>query len=54
MKPAPVVHRPGPRHILITQCLQNDLFGKTGCKIGLSEVVGTRCCWGRSAAKTAG
>src|SRR5919202_446827 len=39
MRPAPVIHQPGPRHILITQCLQNDLFGKTGCKIGLPETV---------------
>ena len=36
---APLVHQAGPRHILITQCLQNDLFGKTGCRIGLPDAV---------------
>jgi hypothetical protein len=44
---AQVVHQPGPRHILITQCLQNDLFGKTGCKIGLPEAVAEEMLLGK-------
>jgi hypothetical protein len=44
---APVVHQPGPRHILITQCLQNDLFGKTGCKIGLPVAVAEEMLLGK-------
>jgi len=35
----PFVPRSGPRYVLITQCMQNDLFGKTGCRLALPEAV---------------
>jgi hypothetical protein len=39
LRRARVEHRPGPRYILVTQCLQNDFFRNPGCRLGLPTFV---------------
>jgi hypothetical protein len=39
LRRARVQHRPGPRYILVTQCLQNDFFGNQSCSLGLPKFV---------------
>jgi hypothetical protein len=36
---APVVHRPGPRYILVTQCLQKYFFRNPSCRLGLPKFI---------------
>lgn len=39
LRRVPVQHRDGPRYILVTQCLQNDFFRNSGCRLGLPKFV---------------
>jgi hypothetical protein len=39
LRRAKVQHRPGPRYVLVTQCLQNDFFRNPGCRLGLPKFV---------------
>jgi hypothetical protein len=39
LRRARVQHRDGPRYILVTQCLQNDFFRNSSCRLGLPRFV---------------
>lgn len=39
LRRARVQHRPGARYILVTQCLQNDFFLNSSCRLGLPKFV---------------